>query len=250
VRRRASKLTNLIHARAGAREARRIIERGVQALGGEENLSRYKALNYKGKVESRRDGRPEARTCECVLRYPDRCRMTIEVLDGHDKGLVFITAFDQGHGWYGFASAPDRKPASIFDLDESQIDAWKGILHREAVSTLTPLLKDKPFTLSLGTDTRVGRREVHGVVVSHRGHPDVNLFFDAKSGLLLKYETRARIDGKEKTLGYVLSDYKDVEGTRRPHRIVTHEDGRETAILEVVEYKALEDVDDREFARP
>jgi hypothetical protein len=242
IRRRALKLGNLFRSRIDAKKARQIIEKGIKALGGEEKLDRYKALTFRGKATWYSKGRPDsAWTGECIARFPFQHRTTFKPAEGIGRTQTTVLNGDKGW-WKTGIDSTDIPPAFIANYRES--------LHAEVVATLTPLLKDKRYTLSLLGEAKVGGSDALGVMVGHKDHRDVKLFFDKRSGLLLKYERLVKTDGTEKAREIFQSDYQDFSGIRRPRKLVFKSDEEEECVWEITEYKALEDVDESEFAKP
>jgi hypothetical protein len=130
IRGRAARLATLVQSRIEAREARRVIERGVQALGGEERLSRYKGLKIKGKSSGDMLGRPVSYTIELIERLPSQCRITQR--EGQ-KLKTFV--LDGDRGW----SQEGQGPA--LPLDENLAARLRESLHERVVTTLSPLLR-------------------------------------------------------------------------------------------------------------
>lgn len=80
----------------------------------------------------------------------------------------------------------------------------------------TPVrLKYKSFGLSPLGEVKVGTSEAIGLRIIHKGHPDVCLFFDKKTGLPLKSEVRIQEwKGQEASYEFFFMDYKDFDGLR------------------------------------
>jgi hypothetical protein len=200
VRRRASELAKVLQERSGAREARRIIERGVKALGGEAKLSRYKALRYKYRERVRIGPFTGGQTGDCLIRYPCHFRKT-------SGGLLEV--FDGKRHWF-------RRGYFWDDAGEYLTTETREALHGMTVATLLPLLRGEGYALSLveGKDAS----GAVGVRVSHRGHRDVELFFDPGSGFLVRYETLVMSHDEEVRAESLLEDYGDFGGSDDPGR--------------------------------
>jgi hypothetical protein len=76
------------------------------------------------------------------------------------------------------------------------------------VAGLVPLLREKGFTFRPLGDATVDGRAARGVQVSSRGQPDVSLYFDKASGVLVKYASRLPQAGREVAHEVVLRDYR------------------------------------------
>ena len=83
--------------------------------------------------------------------------------------------------------------------------------HVDRVTELADLLTDKGFTFASLADAQVEGRPVQGFKVSCKDRPDVSLFFDKETGLLVKYGYRAPKTGaaKEVLREIILSDYRE-----------------------------------------
>ena len=80
--------------------------------------------------------------------------------------------------------------------------------------------------------------------------PDVTLFFDKQTSLLVKCETRLTDpNNKEITVEFSYSDFKDVDGVKHPMKIKFKAEGGEFGI-EISEIQPKDKVDDSEFAKP
>src|SRR4051794_26575345 len=149
---------------------RAIIDKAIQAAGGEAKLARFKAHTWteKGTYYGMGDGLPY--TGRYAVQYPDRFSMEIEGF--------FKMVLDGDHGWV--KSGGDTMEMTKEQLAEHQENHYGGY-----VTTLLPL-KDKAFTLTALPDEKVDGRPAAGVKVSHKGHRDVSLYFDKQTGLLAR----------------------------------------------------------------
>ena len=143
----------------------------------------------------------------------------------------------------GEATAIDNKD-QIAEAKEECYVGW--------VSSLLPL-KDKAFQLSPLGEVKVDGKPAVGVRVSHKGHRDINLFFDKESGLLVKRESVIKdfmADGKEVTQETLFSNYKEVKGAKFPMKVVLNRDGKKYVESEMTEIEPKEKIDDAVFAKP
>jgi hypothetical protein len=260
VRRRASQLVKVLQSRIGAREARTILEQGVKALGGEEALKKYRGFKYTGWGTDYIDGVAAfSVTREIVYRAPAHCR---GALAGPGQIRTTISCIDYGAppsttlAFDGVKAWCRTGTAAALDLPEGEAAEVKEQTHAVMVATLLPVLAGKGYKLELLGASKVHGTDSIGVRVSHNDRRDVLLFFGKKSGLLLKYQILVRKDGREVTHECYLSEYDraDLYGDgwyiQCPYRIVTEEDGKVLSTLQVDKYKVLEEVADREFAKP
>ncbi len=89
-------------------------------------------------------------------------------------------------------------------------------------------------------------------MASSKGHRDVELYFDKKSGLLIKsqYSVKAEeLDGKEVQFEVFYGDYKDFAGAKLPTSLLMKQDGKKYVQTEQSEITPAEFGDDA-FAKP
>jgi len=83
--------------------------------------------------------------------------------------------------------------------------------------------------------------------VSGRGVEDVRLDFDKSTSLLSHHETRSKVRGKEVKRVTTLSDYKEMQGLKRPTRMIVTLEGKKTMDVTVQDEKLFEKLDEKEF---
>ena len=230
--------------RAAAQDANRaVIEKAIKATGGENKLAKIKAVKGKFKGTGEFGGVTTAVTGEITTQLPRQMKLEIQVeVQGQSVTLLFVLNGDKA--WLQAAG-------ETMELKGAELDDLKEELHAEHVETLVPLLKDKAYKLHALGEVKVGGQPAVGVRVESKGHKDINLYFDKKTGLLAKAERRAVVDaGKEVTEETFCNGYKDVGGVKVPMKAVIHHDGKKFLEMEFTEYRCLDKIDNSEFARP
>jgi hypothetical protein len=230
-------------ARADERsDALAIIKKGIAAVGGAEKLAKFKAQTWKeeGTFYGMGEGLPF--TSNCAVQFPDRFKM--EIVD------FFLIVLDGKQGWQKFANGGDTSALEGDELKEHLESHYAGWVAR-----LLPL-SDKAFQLKpLGKSTVSGNSAV-GVLVSRDGHRDVKLFFDAKSGLLVKSEFNVLAmdpqgqEPKEVMEEILYDDYQEIEGLRLPKKVTLNRDGKKFVEATIMELQVSEKLDDEVFAKP
>jgi hypothetical protein len=137
-------------------------------------------------------------------------------------------------------------------LKEQHVAELKEVLHGERVNTLVPLLRDKGYELTAAGEGKLDGRPTLGVKVSSRGHRDIVLHFDKETGLLVKSERQALDLGTLKEIAQEerYSDFKDVDGLRRPLKVTVLRDGKKYMEGEVAQLQFFDKLDDGEFTQP
>lgn len=222
-----------------------VIDKAIKAAGGEEKLAKFKAATFKAKGKFYGMGEGIDYTGEYAVQQPDKFRVRIEAGSGDNK-FVFVRVVNGDKLW----SKLGDKAQEVTDKDEIAEAKENG--YAGWVTTLVPL-KDKGFTLASLGEVKVDGKPAVGVRVSHKGHRDVNLFFDKDKGLLVKSETTVKdfmAGGKESTQETLYSGYKEAGGVQHPTKLVINRDGKKYVDSEVTEYEPKEKLDDSEFGKP
>jgi hypothetical protein len=221
-----------------------LIEKAIKAHGGAEKLSKNKASTskFKGKFYGMGDGIDYAADMSVQGQTQMRFDLSFET-----NGMKFtiVNVLNGDKGWSSFNGKTD-------EMSKEAIAEGKEDLYFGWVSALYPLT-EKDFKFSPLGDSKVGDKEAVGVKVSRKDHRDVNLYFDKKTNMLLKTEHQSKDvmgGGAEFNRETYYDDYKDVEGTKQPHKIVINRDGKPYVDAEITEIKPTEKLDDKVFDKP
>jgi hypothetical protein len=157
-------------------EPRAVIDRAVKAMGGEVQLAQLQAIQAKIKGTLHAAGGFPF-TAETFSQAPDQFRHAMV----YDRGGVLNTQTQVYSGDNLWIRVNDR----LMDLDADLTDALKKGRYAERLTTLA-ILKDKSYQLSTSGEAQVDGRPATGIKVAAKGRPDVTLYFDKASGLLVK----------------------------------------------------------------
>ena len=222
--------------RAEDKDSPAIIEKAIQAVGGKEQLAKFKAYTWKEKGTFYGEGAAQPYLGEYAVQWPNQFRMEI-------KG-VFTLVFDGDKGWLTEGgTAKEMNKEQLAQQKESSYAGW--------VASLLPL-SDPGFQLSPLGESKVGDRAVVGIKVAHKGHNDVNLYFDKENALLRKSEYRYKdwMSGGERDMVTTYDAYKQFGSLKLPTKVDMQRDGKKFVEAEVEEYKPVEKLDASVFAKP
>jgi hypothetical protein len=230
-------------ARADDKAARELVDKGIQAQGGELLLARFAAVTARMKGTFHGLGAPVDFTGEIAMQGADQSKIVIDTEAGGQK-LRISYVLNRDKGWAQFNDQTEEFDAE--DLAEAKEQAWS-----EWAASLVPL-KDPAFTLTMVGEVDVDKRPALGITASSKGHRDVNLYFDKETALLIKTETRVKDEttGQEVTEETFLSDYKPVQETKQAMKFVVKRDGKLYVEGELSDYQLIEKLDDGVFAKP
>jgi hypothetical protein len=171
------------------------------------------------------------------MQAPDHFRMEIEG--------VFTIVFAGDKGW--IHAGGDTK-----EMNEEQFAVQKNDHRGGHISSILPL-KDKAFALTALPEIKVDDRPAVGIKVARKAYPEVKLYFDKKTHLLVKSEWRTKASEekfKEVTQESYFSKYQEIDGAQVPTRMVMKRDGKLFVEADVSDYKAVGKLDDSVFAKP
>jgi hypothetical protein len=223
---------------AGDREkALAVIEQAIKAHGGAEELNKAQLRSRTGKGVILTPSGEVPVTTEEIVQLPDRCRVVMDL-----RSNRIIVVLRGAKGWIQPGGATQEMPKALFQERREDLYVWW-------LMNLTPLLKDE-FTLLPLADDKVSGQDTSVVKVAHKEHAEVRLFFDKKSGLLVKIARRAAEAGDSLNKEIYLSEYKKFDGVMLPSKEVITHNGIKYAVVSFSSYKIEPRVEERTFEKP
>jgi hypothetical protein len=230
-------LTAVPSLRAADRDkALAVIDQAIKAHGGAEALNKAQTRSRTGEGVLVLAGNLPF-TTEEIVRLPDRCRTSL--MAGSARRIVVING---DKGWMHSGGAAQEMKKDLFAELREEPYVW-------LLETLTPLRKDD-FELTVLPDAKVNDRDASVVKVASKGHPDARLFFDKKTGLLIKIARRAKLAGIGCDKEYFYSDHKDYDGAKLPTKEITTINGNKESEVKFTGYKLLSKIEDKTFDKP
>jgi hypothetical protein len=218
-------------------DARAIITQAIDAMGGAAAVEKHKASTWKetGTYYGLGDGLPF--TGLYAAQPPDKFKMEIE--------NVFTIVFVGDKGWTNMGGETK-------EMTKQELAVHKNDHRAGWIATIAPLTS-KDFTLKAIGEVKVDDRPAVGVKVSRKDYPDVKLYFDKKTHLLVKSEhaTKAAEEKyKDVTAEMYYSKHKKIDGVQVPTHLVMKRDGKLYVEADVQDLKAVGKLDDSVFAKP
>jgi len=225
-------------------DAKKIIDKAIEAHGGAEALAKNKdkSVNAKAKMTINQMGGIEA-TMESFISD----KKFKHVLDFSIMGMNFneIIGYDGKEMWIVLNGK------EIMSVTGKDLDPLKDMIHAEELAGLV-LLKEKGIETSLIGESKLDDQELVGIRVSSKDHKDVSMYFDKKSGLLVKVENRGVdfLSKEEVAEERIMSDFKKFDGVLQPTRIVINHDGKKHVEIEFSDIKFGDKLDNSAFEKP
>ncbi len=211
--------------------ADQLLDKYVQAAGGAAAIDKVTSRVMKGAIDFGGKSLP----IDIYSKDPDQ-RISFTHMPEGDS----VTAFNGHEGWLGTPGRPGVREMRGSELDAASLDAD---LH--LATHLKPMFSGMQVQ---GTE-KIGDHEAYVVVGQRAGKPPLLLYFDEKSGLLLRL-----VRYGDTALGLLptqidYADYRDTNGVKIPYRwTLARPSGRFT--IQVSEVKQNVPVDDAKFVKP
>ncbi len=164
------------------------------------------------------------------MQLPNKFRMEIE------NAFVIIVNGDKG-----WINGEDMPKEQLAEQKEDMYASW--------ITNLYPLT-GKGFELSTLGESKVGDNTVVGVKVAHKGHRDINLYFDKSSHMLVKTEHTVKEMGNEHKQESVIKEWATVNDIKVPSKMVINRDGKLYVDGEMTDYKMLDKLPEKTFEKP
>jgi hypothetical protein len=220
-------------------DARAILDKAIKAHGGEETLTRFKATQLKSRGVIVENGDNLEFTQEVTFLVPNKYREVTEY-NVAGKSYRSVSTFD------GTKAAFEHN-GEAKEVTEATTKIYATAAYRLRVGRLVPI-KGKEYELSLLGETKIEGKPAVGIQVKSKGQPDINLYFDAKTHLLVKTEWR-HLDGAgmEYMVERVITEYQKIDGIAVPKKYYINRDDKRWMEVELAEAKYLEKWDEGFF---
>jgi hypothetical protein len=228
-------------ARADSPEA--IVDKAIQAIGGEAKLSTVKAFTWKAKGKISIGGNESEFSSEATIDGLSHFRQTFEGDFGGQKVKgVTVVAGDKGWRLFGDMGG---------ELDKDALANAKRSIYLEAVTTNPLLLKEKGFKLEACPDEKADDKPAACIKVVGPDGKDFKLLFDKTTGLPVRQIAKVLgFMGDELTQERSFSNYKDFDGFKLATKDVVKHDGEKFLEAEASGFKVLTKADPKLFTEP
>ncbi len=179
---------------------------------------------------------------ELTVQLPKRLRMKADLdMGGQKFSLILVVNDDKG--WQSAGGAADALGKErLAEVQEDIYFLW--------VTGLVPLKKDPAFDLAPLPDIQFENQPAAGVLVTHKGHPDVKLYFDKKTHLLVRAVRSVPEAGQQVEKEVLCTGYKEFDGAKLPAKLIETHNGRKFSETTITGYKFLQGADESAFAKP
>jgi len=226
----------LLQPAAKGPTADQILDKYIQAMGGADALSKLTSFSAKGThmAYAETDKSP----VDVWAKAPAQRTVII-----HSPADDSSTVYDGRTGWV--AAPATERPVQVFELTDGDLDGAK----LDAAVTFPAHIKQALTGWRVGPKATIDDHEALVVQGTANGRFPVNLYFDSKSGLLVRVVryTESPLGLNPTQVDY--ADYRDVAGVKVPFKwTVTWLDGK--SIFELSEVQPNVAIEAAKFAKP
>jgi hypothetical protein len=224
-------------------EAKAVVEKAIQATGGEAALAKFADTRWKSRGKLLLAGQENPFTIDGLSQGLDKLQAKFAGEFGGNK-IEGQTVLNGDQGWQKFGATGRKLDAT--GLANEKRNNYLQVAPR----TLLPLL-GKDFTLQIAPEQTIDGRPV--VVLSAKGPDgkDFTLSFDRETGLLRRVEADVVGLGEEEYFQETsFADYKEFSGIQVATKVTSLRDGDPFVELEYLEFKPAGKIEDGAFAEP
>jgi hypothetical protein len=228
-----------------AAEARAILDRALQAMGGIAKVEKLQGITWKGKGTIEAEGKKAEVSGEVSAQGDEHFRLSLQIeADGRSVDAVLVVT--PKNAW---ARAENRKTEeapkefhaiALTDLRVLRLGGW-----------LAPL-RDNAYQLSPLGELKINDRAAVGIKAAHKDRPDLDIFFDKETKLPIRCEVRLKepTAPQEVLYAFYFADWKEAKGVKHYTRLTIHREDKKLFEIELSEIKPEEKLDEGVFAKP
>ena len=228
---------------ADAKDAKAVLDKAIQALGGQEKLSNIKAATWKGKGKITFNDNDNDFTTQSTVQGLDHFRSEFE---GDFGGMQIkgVTVLAGDKGWRKFGD-------NSMEMDKDAVANEKRSVYLQVIPMTIVPLRQEGYKTELAGEQKVGGKDAVGVKVTPPDGKEFTLYFDKESGLPVKLVAKVvGFQGDEFTQETTFSDYKEMGGIKKATKSESKRDGSKFLEVQITEFKVLDKADPKEFAEP
>ena len=230
-------------AKADDKDATPILDKAIEALGGEAKLAKAGTATWSSKSVITFNENENTMKVKTTVQGLDHHRSEIE---GEFNGNEFkgITVIAGDKGWRKFGDDAQ-------DLQGEFLAAEKQRAYLAAAHLTILPLKGKGFKVEVAPDEKVADKPASVLKATGPDGKGFTLAFDKETGLPVRQTaTVTSFQGDEVSQESTFSDYKDFGGVKRATKVESKWDGKPFIKQTISDFKVIEKLDADTFAEP
>src|SRR5262249_9683383 len=161
----------------------------------------------KGKSSITEGGNTISIAFDLLMQGLDKARMELEI----NSMFPLTLALNGDKSW-----RYDPKQNKTEDAKKEEVDLVRQFVMTLRAAASPASISGSDLQLASGGEAKVNDSDAVILRISQKERPEINLYYDKKTGLPLKAETRLKTPngGMEANFEFFFSDFKDVEGVK------------------------------------
>jgi hypothetical protein len=226
-------------SRADDKDAKAVLDKAINALGGAEKLGKVNAFSWKAKGTITFNGNENDFTGQVTIKGLDQYRREF----GNDQ-FNAVVVVDGAKGWRKFGD-------NSSELEGDALANEKRTVYLNVIPITVVPLNGSGFKFEAAGEEKVADKPAVVLKVTGPDGKDFKLYLDKESGLPVKLVAKVlSFQGDEYTSETTYTDYKDFDGIKKATKFAIKRDGEPFQTWEVTEFKVLEKVDADTFSEP
>lgn len=224
-----------------------LLGKATKAIGGPEKAAKLNNVTFKGKGQAMEGGETADASFDFSIQNFDRNRLDITVMaNGRTDQTLLVMTADKIWVKNSNQNKVEELPKEIAPVIR------QFYLAMRLPSNPAALSGRKEFQLGHGGETKVDNTPAVILRVSRKDHPDIDIYYDAKSGLPLKSETQIKgpNESEEKKYEFKFAEFKELDGVKYYGKIKIMRDGKNLFEMELSDGKLIEKFDANTFDKP
>ena len=227
-----------------AADAKAIVVKAIKARGDTPD-SKLAAMTWKDKGKLTAMGFTLPYTADWSFQGPDKYRFVFAAAFGDAKiDMTLVVNGDKAWAAEG---------GKVEEFAGDKLEQTRNEAYQLWVTSLTPLVNDKGFTLATAKGQDVDGKPTNAVTVKRDKKPTTTLYFDKESGLLAKRQVTVKDEfqgWKEVSDEAYFSDYKEAGGKKYFTKLKITRDGKTMIDATLSDVKEAEKLDAKLFEKP
>jgi hypothetical protein len=229
--------------KADDQEAKAVIEKAINALGGAQKLDAAKTATWKSNGKITIEDNDNKFTSKVTAQGINHFRQEFEA-DFNGNPIKGITVLDGDKAWRKFGEDTNK-------IEDEALANEKRVVYLQIVAQMPTYLNEKGFKVESVKDENVDGKPAAVLKVTGPEGKDFQLFFDKQSGLPVRFTATVNdFQGEEYKHETTFSNYKDFDGLKRATKSETKRNGKKFIDVELTEFKVVDKLDPKAFAAP
>jgi hypothetical protein len=226
-----------------ADDAKDILHQAIKAQGGPTNAAKLQNTFLKGKSSITDGGNGLSLAFEVSIQGLDKAKMELEI-----NSMFHLTVGLNGNKSWRYD--PNQNKTEEGKKEETALVRQFMMTIRAAASPTS--IGGKDLQLAHGGEGKVNAAEVVILRMSQKDQPDISLFYDKKTGLPVKAETRLKEPngGMEANFEFFFSDFKEIDGINHFTKFKFVREGKDIAEVELTDFKVDQKFEATTFEKP